>query len=428
MRYEFKLPDIGEGVHEGEIVAWLVQPGETVAEDQPLLEVMTDKVTAEIPSPVAGRVESTQGKVGEVIRVGAAVVVLETEIAETPSAAALPTLEASSVAAEPSAQKVAPGYGGSNGKTVSEPFPPVGGPAAAGASTKVLAAPATRRLARELGVSLDAVPGSGPHGRVTQQDIRLATSQPKPVAKPLAAATPTEPARAEDKRVPLSGLRRRIAEHLVHAKQTAPHFGYVDEVDMSEIVSIRKSLMPDAQAQGVSLSFLPFIVKAVVSGLKAYPMLNASLDDARQEIVYRADFNLGIAVSTEQGLVVPVVHHADRLSVKEIAQRIAELANKARQNKLTLDDLQGGTFTLTNIGSIGGLFGIPIINHPEVAILGVNKIVRRPIVNADDTMTVADMMYLSLSCDHRVVDGADAARFVNHVKAQLELPARLLWS
>jgi pyruvate dehydrogenase E2 component (dihydrolipoamide acetyltransferase) len=235
----------------------------------------------------------------------------------------------------------------------------------------------------------------------------------------------TTTAPAADQRIPLTGIRRKIAQHLVHAKQTAPHFGYVDEVDMTEIVRLRTQLKPMAQDQGTKLVYLPFIMLAVLSGLKAFPSLNASLDDAAQEIVLHSAYNLGVAVDTDQGLIVPVVPNANTQSLFGLAQAIQTLADKARTGKLAPADVQGSTFTLTSIGSIGGLFGLPIINHPEVAILGINKIIDRPVVQ-DGQVVVRPMMYLSLSCDHRVVDGAMAARFLNHVIDQLQNPLRLV--
>jgi pyruvate dehydrogenase E2 component (dihydrolipoamide acetyltransferase) len=232
-----------------------------------------------------------------------------------------------------------------------------------------------------------------------------------------------------EKRVPFTGLRRKIAEHLVKAKQTAPHFSYVEEVDMSRLMAVRDELLPIAEDQGVRLSYLPFIMKAVIEGLKKYPVLNSTLDENTQELVYKYDYHLGIAVATDQGLIVPVIKHADQKNLFTLAREISDIAGRARTGKLGLDDIKGGTFTVTSIGSIGGMFGIPIINYPEVAILGVNKIEKRPVVRnvgGQDQIVIRDMMYLSISCDHRIVDGAEAAHFVKDVISYLEAPSRLL--
>ena len=232
-----------------------------------------------------------------------------------------------------------------------------------------------------------------------------------------------------ERRVPFTGLRRKIAEHLVKSKHTAPHFAYVEEADMTKLVAMRDELLPLAEEQGVKLSFLPFIIKAVITNLRKYPALNSQIDENTQEIVFKNDFHMGVAVATDQGLVVPVVKYADQKSILTIAQEIKSLADKARSGKLGLDELRGGTFTLTSIGSIGGLFSVPIINYPEVAILGVNKIEKRPVVrniNGQDQIVIREMMYLSISGDHRAVDGAEVALFMKDLIETLENPARLL--
>lgn len=421
MAFEFKLPDIGEGIHEGEIVQWLVSVGDIVAEDQPLVEVMTDKVTAEIPAPVSGTVKELRGQPGEVIRVGAVIVVIE-EGAAGGKPVTAKNVEATASIATPTQVPTAPAA-----ETTAAPHQPTNGKAKTAVLTppvtsgKVLAAPATRKLARQLGVDLALVQGSGPRGRITPDDVRRG---PASGASPAAMARPGQFVSGQDKRVPFAGMRRKIAEHLVKSKHTAPHFAYVEEVDMSRLVAMREDLLPLAEAQGVKLSYLPFLIKAVVAGLQQYPMLNAQLDEEKNEIVYKGAYHMGVAVATDQGLIVPVVKHADQKSLFTIAREITELAGKARQGKLALDDLKGGTFTLTSIGSIGGMFSVPIINHPEVAIMGINKIEKRPVVR-DGQIVIRDMMYLSISCDHRVVDGAEAALFVKFVMEQLESPARL---
>lgn len=412
MAFEFKLPDIGEGIHEGEIVQWLVKPGDSVQEDQPIVEVMTDKVTAEIPSPVSGVILELRGNPGEIVKVGSVIAVFEDGQVSKPKAA-----EQERVVAE------APANGKLVTATAVQKRPMI-------SSEKVLAAPATRKMARQLGVDLTLVAGSGPKGRVTPQDVKAFHAGGTAVATPAKQPAGALQVRGE-RRVPFGGLRRKIAEHLSHAKRTAPHFAYVEEVDMTKLVAVREELLPFAEEQGIKLNYLPFVIKAVIAGLKKYPVLNSQLDEAAQELVYKNDYNMGIAVATEQGLIVPVVKAADQKSIFTLAREIAELAQKARSGKLTLDELKGGTFTLTSIGSIGGLFGIPIINYPEVAILGVNKIEKRPVVrtvNGSDQIVIREMMYLSIACDHRVVDGAEAALFIKEVIRYLENPTMLLVS
>ncbi|MGE0199613.1 MAG: dihydrolipoamide acetyltransferase family protein [Candidatus Melainabacteria bacterium] len=429
---EFRLPDIGEGIAEGEIVQWLVGVGDTVAEDQPVAEVMTDKVTAEIPAPCNGVVKELRYNVGDRVPVGSVFIVFDREGAGAPRQEVAPQ-----VAGTPASAPPTPTLPPQGGEGVPRSARPIGG--------AVLAAPATRKLARQLGVGLSGLTGSGPKGRITPQDVQAASHQSAPAASasngktatttaPMTTPASSSPhpakpkvtvAAGEDKRVPFAGMRRKIAEHLVHAKHTAPHFAYVDEVDMTALVDLRAQLKPVAEERGVKLTYLPLIIRAVIAGLKAFPVLNSQLDDAKNELVYKGAYNIGVAVATDDGLVVPVIHNADQYDLFELAAKISDLSDKARRGKLALTDIQGGTFTLTSIGSIGGLFGVPIINVPEVAILGINKIEPRAVVR-DGAVVIREIMYLSLSCDHRVVDGAEGAQFANHVIASLQAPARLL--
>lgn len=431
MPLEFRLPDIGEGIHEGEIVQWMVKPGDTVAEDQPLVEVMTDKVTAEIPSPYGGVVKELKAQAGQVVQVGSVIITFDA-VAKTGEE---PKKQESKAEAQ---KKPSAAEAGGNGKPHSTPakgscaVATRGDGDSCGTGGKVLAAPATRKLAREMGVALMEISGTGPRGRITQADVRQFVESGGAATRPGNGAAHKAPAYVtpagygeRETRKPFAGMRRKIAEHLVTSKHTAPHFAYVEEVDMTEIVALRDALLPDAEAQGVKLTFLPFIIKAVIAGLKAYPSLNASLDEPAQELVYKNYYNMGVAVATDQGLIVPVVKDADQKNMLTLGREIKDLADRARAGKLTLDDLKGGTFTLTSIGSIGGLFSVPIINYPEVAILGVNKIVKRPVVRNDE-IVIRQMMHLSISCDHRVVDGAEAALFVKKIVEYLEQPGRLL--
>jgi pyruvate dehydrogenase E2 component (dihydrolipoamide acetyltransferase) len=410
--FEFKLPDIGEGVVEGEIVKWLVKEGDQVAEDQPLVEVMTDKATVTIPSPRKGRVSRTFGKEGEIAKVHHPLVALEVD-----GNGAEPN------AAQVQAQAAAPAPG-------ARPAPAGGAPATP--ATKVLATPVTRRMAREHGLDLGGISGTGPQGRVTKADVMAAIQGAGTGAvatgRQIAAAAPVAPLRstAADQRIPLRGLRKKIAEKMVRSKFTAPHSTFVEEMDATELVSLRKRLNEALEAAGdtTRLTFLPFIVKALVAALRRYPHLNANMDEATQELIVRGEYNFGVAVATEEGLIVPVVKNADRLSIRDLASEIARLSAAARERKLKMEELAGGTFTVTSLGQQSGLLATPIINHPEVAILGVHRMRKRPVVK-DDQVVVREMMYLSLSFDHRVIDGAVGAQFTYELIRYLERPELL---
>ncbi|MDH4380109.1 MAG: dihydrolipoamide acetyltransferase family protein [Vampirovibrionales bacterium] len=421
MALEFKLPDIGEGVAEGEIVQWLVKPGDAIKEDQAMVEIMTDKVTAEIPSPCTGVITELRGAAGDVIAVGTVIAVIDTtgkpafstesKVTSKELVAAAPSPVAS-CATQALMSGLMNGMAGGVARTEKIATTALG---------KVLAAPATRKLATTMGVALTSVPGTGERGRVTPDDVRRAAAG----GNVAVSSRPSMVARKTEQRKPFSGIRKKIAEHLTLSKHKAPHFAYVEEIDVTELVKLRSQVKVDGEQRGIKLTYLPFIVQAVVSGLKAFPMLNSTLDETTNELVEKHYYNIGIATDTPNGLVVPVIPHAETLDLWGIASAIQATAEKARSGKLTPADMTGGTFTLTSIGSMGGLFGIPIINFPEVGILGINRIVPRPVVR-DGQIVVRDILYLSLSCDHRVVDGADGARFINHVKNLLEQPYRLL--
>jgi 2-oxoglutarate dehydrogenase complex dihydrolipoamide succinyltransferase (E2) component len=407
---EFKLPDIGEGVAEGEVVRWIVTAGETVVEDQPMVEVMTDKATVEIPAPADGTIAEIRVPEGETVPVGSVLVVLDTgDGAPTPAPAAAPAEEKE---AAPAAAPAAPA-----------PTAPRSG--------KVRAAPATRKLAREMGIDIQGVAGTGPNGRVTKDDVRRhAEGEAAPAAAPAAAEAPAfvrrAPGAREEERVPLRGMRKRIAEAMHVSKSTAAHYTYVEEVDVTKLVALRKESKALAEERGVKLTYLAYIAKALVPALRKFPLLNATLDEATQEIVLKRYYNLGIAVDTPAGLIVPVVKDVDQRTLLECAAEIERVAGAARDGKSALEDLKEGTFTITSAGSIGGLLATPVINYPEVAILGVHKIVRRPVVVEDDRIEPRDIMYLSLSLDHRIVDGAVGAYFMNEVVRRLENPGLLL--
>ncbi len=401
MRFEFKLPDIGEGVVEGEITAWHVQPGDDVGEDQPLVEVMTDKATVTIPSPHKGKVVETVGKVGDLAKVHDVLLVIE-------------VLDGGTVAAG--------GHGGAlheqvaAQKRVAEPL------AAVAVGEKPTATPATRKLARDLGIDLAHVPASGDGGRVTNDDVKRFAEGGAPAAA--APRAPSPAAAPGDRRIPFVGLRRKIAEKMAQSKRTAAHFTFVEECDMTALVELRARTKARAEAEGWKVSYLPFIVKAVCQGLRRHPMLNATLDEAKNDIVLRGEIHVGIAAATDAGLIVPVVKNADRLSIKQIAQEIDRMANDARAGKSRIDDLRGSTFTITSLGAQGGLFATPIINFPEVGILGVHQIKKKPVVRGGQIM-VGDVMLLSLSFDHRIIDGHVGAAFAYDVIRSLEDPTAM---
>jgi len=435
-RWENKLPDIGEGVTEGEIVGWLIKPGDVVKEDQPMIEVMTDKATVTITAPKAGAVVETRGKVGDVVAVHAVLVVFElggsgaTTSAngtnghekkdDGPAATAVGDIKESLPgmgSAAPAPSRVAAG-----GASVQGYF-----------NDKPLAAPATRKLARDRSIDLRKVPPTGPQGRVTKKDVESFTGAATPTTS--RATAPSQVAIAPhvpvsvahgpvEERVPFAGMRRRIAQKMAQSKHTAAHFTFVEECDVTALKELRGRLKAPAEAQGVKLSFLPFIVKATVAALKKHPMLNTALDESTNELVFRKYFHIGIATATDAGLMVPVVKDADRKSVLDIARDIDRLAAEARAGKAKLEDLQGSTFTITSLGAQGGLFATPIINFPEVAILGVHQMKQKPVVR-EGQIVIGDVMLLSLSFDHRIVDGHVGAAFAYEVIGYLENPDRL---
>jgi 2-oxoisovalerate dehydrogenase E2 component (dihydrolipoyl transacylase) len=401
---DFRVPELGEGLYEAELVAWLVKPGDTVKRGQSLMEVMTDKATAEVPSPFAGTIAALQAEPGQTIKVGQVILSYTEAGAAAPVEAPTPAAPALVPAASP------------NG-----PVRP-----AVRSELPVKAAPSVRYLARKLGIDLGQVHATGPEGRILLEDL---TPRMQP-------ATPTAPRPAEPRpdfgkpgtRIKLQGLRKRIAEHMVLSKQTIPHYSYIDECDVSELVRLRDGLRDTYARAGVKLTYLPFFVKAVVAALKEVPLVNASLDDQAGEIILHDRYHIGIAVATPNGLIVPVVRDADRKDLLQLAREIDRLGNDARTGKVRLEDLRGGTFTITSIGSVGGLISTPVINHPEVGIMGVGKIVKRPVYDDAGNLRPADVVYLSWSFDHRVVDGAVGAVFGNAVIRHLHKPLPLVVS
>jgi len=423
--YEFKLPDIGEGVVEGEVVRWLVKEGDPLKLDQPMVEIMTDKATVEIPAPRAGKVGKRMFAEGQLCPVGKVLITIEIDGDAEAKPAAKP---AATTPAGTATARVAATASAAPGLAVRSTAP-LSPAARARALGPVLATPATRKLARELGVDLRGIFGTGPASRITSDDVRNHAALARGAGGP-AAPPPIAIAReAGDVAVPFRGLRRRIAENLSRSKRSAAHFLYVEEVDCTELVALREkvnaALAKTPHATGVrKVTFLPFIVKATAYALRKFPQLNAALDEAAGEIVQRGHVHMGLATNTEAGLIVPVVRDADKKSVAEISKEIDRLAEATRTNKATREELSGSTFTITSLGQLGGVLAAAIINHPEVAIMGVHKISKKPAVR-DGAIVIRDLMNLSISVDHRVVDGFDAARFIAAVKEGLEAPSGL---
>jgi 2-oxoisovalerate dehydrogenase E2 component (dihydrolipoyl transacylase) len=433
-RYVFKLPDVGEGTAEAEIVAWHVKVGDTIEEDQNLVDVMTDKATVEMTSPVSGKVISLHGEPGQMAAVGSALVELEVEgagnAAGNGAANPVPT---------PKEKKdsLAPGGGEGRGEGASAPThsePPKslrepphpsplplrgrGEPTARTFGDKPLASPAVRQRARDLGIELQYVPGSGPAGRITHTDLDAYMQSGG------TAARPTQVKRDGIEEVKVIGLRRKIAEKMQESKRRIPHYAYIDEVDMTELEELRAHLNKTKRADQPKLNVLPFLIRALVRVLPDYPQINARFDDEAGVVHRYAAVHVGIATQTANGLIVPVVRHAEARDVWDLADEIARLAQLTREGKASRDDLSGSTITITSLGALGGLATTPVINHPEVAIIGPNAIIDRPVVK-NGQIVVRKMMNLSSSFDHRVVDGFDAAEFIQRVKAMLEHPATL---
>jgi pyruvate dehydrogenase E2 component (dihydrolipoamide acetyltransferase) len=439
----FVLPDLGEGLTEAEIVKVLVREGEIIQEDAPLLEVETDKATVEIPSPMSGRVEAVHVSPSQTVRVGQ-VLVTFADVAATPGKQAADTLDPTRRLAPETRTTV-----GNGRARQTAPETPVDRrePVATPATGPVPATPATRRLARELGVDLRAVRASGPGGRVTDADVRAAAAAPAPSApsakgatatpaerttpaKPL-ATTLTEPPLprfeqwGEIERQPLSHLRRTIAERMTLSATVIPHVTHFDRADITDLDAVITRNLEAARARGVTLTLTSFLLKAAALALREHPQFNASLDASAGELILKRYVHLGVAVAAERGLIVPVIRDVDARPVVEVARELAALAARVREGKATLDELRGGTFTVTNIGALGGTGAIPIINYPEVAILGVARARQEPAVR-DGQIVPRLLLPLSLTFDHRVADGADGARFASAIVRRLEHPDQLL--
>ena len=432
MAFEFRLPDIGEGIHEGEIVKWFVKAGDTIEEDDVLAEVQNDKSVVEIPSPVSGTVEEVLVDEGTVAVVGDVIVKIDAPDAEE--------MQFKGGHDDDSSSKEEPAQEEAKAEETSAPAASASQDEEVDENRQIKAMPSVRKYAREKGVNIKAVAGSGKNGRITKEDIdnhlNGGGAQAASASNESAAASTSEETSApQTQSVPegdfpettekIPAMRRAIAKAMVNSKHTAPHVTLMDEIDVQDLWDHRKKFKEIAAEQGTKLTFLPYVVKALVSALKKYPALNTSFNEEAGEIVHKHYWNIGIAADTERGLLVPVVKNADRKSIFQISDEINELAVKARDGKLTSDEMKGATCTISNIGSAGGQWFTPVINHPEVAILGIGRIAQKPIVK-DGEIIAAPVLSLSLSFDHRQIDGATGQNAMNHIKRLLNNPELLL--
>lgn len=421
MSFKFVMPDIGEGIHEGEIVKWLVKVGDEIEEDTVLCEIQNDKAVVEIPSPVKGKVLEILVEEGTVATVGQVLITFDA-----------PGYENLKFKGQEEKVEETPVQ-----ETKEEPKE-VSVDSTSKETKRVIAMPAVRKYARTKGVDIQAVTGSHPNGRIVKADIDaylLGSTTSEKVEETIVTSTVEETvspvtsvkqdATLSETREKMSPIRRSIAKAMVNSKQTAPHVTLMDEVEVSALVAHRSKYKEDAALKGVKLTFLPYVVKALMSALREYPILNASIDDATQEIVYKHYYNIGIAADTDKGLLVPVVKDADRKSLYTIAKEISELATKAREGKLAAQEMKNGSCTITNIGSAGGQWFTPVINHPEVAILGIGRISQKPVVENGE-IVVGQVLAISLSFDHRIIDGATAQNALNHMKRLLANPDLLV--
>ncbi|MCM3783852.1 2-oxo acid dehydrogenase subunit E2 [Neobacillus mesonae] len=431
-KFNYKFPELGEGLHEGEIIKMHIKPGDKVTDDDIIMEVQNDKAVVEVPCPVNGTVQEVFAKDGDIFTVGAVVAVIDAE-------GDIPEQEEE----EQASQEADAAKGGAD--TTSSPAASSPSEAKEGgekevssASAKeVLATPSVRKFAREQGVNIAEVTGTGNNGKVTKEDVEAfkngggqAASAPAASAAEdtkEAASAPAAAAnvRAEEERVPFKGIRKAISNAMVKSAYTAPHVTIMDEVDVTELVAFRTRMKPIAEKKGTKVTYLPFIVKALIAATREFPVMNAMIDEQANEIVYKKYYNIGIATDTDNGLIVPVIHDADRKSIWMIADSIRDLAARGRDGKLSPNEMKGSTISITNIGSAGGMFFTPIINFPEVAILGTGRISEKAVVK-DGQVVAAPVMALSLSFDHRIIDGATAQNFMNYIKSLLTNPELLV--
>ncbi|WP_170006843.1 dihydrolipoamide acetyltransferase family protein [Bacillus fonticola] len=436
MAFEFKLPDIGEGIHEGEIVKWFVKPGDEVKEDDVLCEVQNDKAVVEIPCPVDGKVEEIKVEEGVTAVVGDTIITFDAPGYDSGDTGSDEPKEEPKK--EEPKQEKAPKKDAAKESEEKEQTPK-SEPAQqkeVDPNRRVIAMPSVRKYAREQDIDIRQVAGSGKNGRVLKDDIdsfkaggQKAPEATAPEAKAEEATGPAKQAIPEgqypETREKMSGIRKAISKAMVKSKHTAPHVTLMDEIDVTKLVSHRKRFKEVAAERNIKLTFLPYVVKALVSALREYPTLNTSIDDETSEIIHKHYFNIGIAADTDKGLMVPVVKDADRKSMFAISDQINELATKARDGKLSAEEMKGASCTITNIGSAGGQWFTPLINHPEVAILGIGRIAEKPVVK-DGEIVAAPVLALSLSFDHRIIDGATAQNALNLIKRLLNDPELLL--
>lgn len=425
-KFEYRFPELGEGLHEGEIIKMHIKPGDTVTDEDIIMEVQNDKAVVEVPCPVNGKVQEVFGTDGAVFRVGQVVAVIDAE-GDIPDQGDAPAHE------EPEAAAPAP----AEAAPAASAAAPAASAAPAAPDREVLATPSVRKFAREQGIDIAQVPGTGKAGKITREDVEAFKNGGAPAAStaPAAesaaatsvkAAAPTEiPQGADEERVPFKGIRKAISNAMVKSAYTAPHVTIMDEVDVTELVAFRTRMKPVAEKKGIKVTYLPFIVKALVAASRKFPALNASIDEVNNEIVYKKHYDIGIATDTDNGLIVPVIKDADRKSIWMIAESISDLALRGREGKLSANEMKGSTISISNIGSAGGMFFTPIINYPEVAILGTGRISEKPVVR-DGEVVVAPVMALSLSFDHRLIDGATAQNFMNYIKQLLANPELLV--
>ncbi|TFZ39966.1 2-oxo acid dehydrogenase subunit E2 [Soehngenia longivitae] len=437
MKFEFQFPDIGEGIHEGVITKWLVKEGDMIKEGDSVAEVETDKVTTEIPSPKTGKIIELKASNGDTIHVGDVFVVIDTEgsAEEVSSEDKKDTLaEKKEIVEEENAGVV--GEVISSSEVIAPSDEKEGNSASENVAGKALATPVARKLAKDLGVDINKVVGSGPNGRVMKEDIIKASKQPSEAEhkEVLDETVKTTVDAKEEKiiveeekieRIPLTRIRKTISQKMTQSRFTIPHTTAMDEIDVTQLYEFRKKYKDSLKEEEINLTFMPFIIKATISVLKKMPEFNATLDEENDELILKKFYHIGIATDTDRGLMVPVIRDADRLSIIELAKKVDEVSNSAKNNQIELKDLKGSSFTITNYGSIGGYYGIPIINYPESAILGVGRIVQKPVVK-DDEIVKAWILPLSLSYDHRIIDGASGARFLNMMRELLENPEMLL--
>lgn len=435
-KFEYRFPELGEGLHEGEIIKMHIKPGDKVTDDDIIMEVQNDKAVVEVPCPVNGTVQEVFAKDGQVCRVGEVVAIIDAEgdipeqeaPAEEQSAQEADAAKGSAdTTSSPAQDAPADAKQGGNGEAATPAAP----------NREVLATPSVRKFAREQGVDIAQVQGSGNNGKVTREDVEAfkngggqaaaapaqeAVSETKAAPAAASAAVDT---RAEEERVPFKGIRKAISNAMVKSAYTAPHVTIMDEVDVTELVAFRTRMKPIAEKKGTRVTYLPFIVKALVAASRQFPALNAMIDEEANEIVYKKYYNIGIATDTDNGLIVPVIKDADRKSIWMIADSIRDLAARGREGKLAPNEMKGSTISITNIGSAGGMFFTPIINFPEVAILGTGRISEKAVVKNGE-IVAAPVMALSLSFDHRIIDGATAQNFMNYIKQLLANPELLV--